>query len=311
MVDNIASLPTPAQAATLLVSPTPVEFMLMTLGLDVDKRPSLITSSDSLDAARVIAESSGRRLDTPVRKSFVRSGAETRPPLADLYAGGRSGAVAVKLYLALLWRCASPPYSTDKPARAWATLLDLPDPAGRGARRVKAAMKALAARQLVSIAEQPGQPNVVTLLDEGGLARRYALPSSSYTRAVARGAKRDRLDREVYFKVSTTLWTQGYLQQLTGAGLVMLLILLAEQAGQGKEVWISPAAFAERYNISHKTRTNGTKDLVQLGLLTIRREPLAAKPNASVFDPRKVRNVYRLTARAQDTPAAGAIAAAP
>ena len=105
----------------------------------------------------------------------------------------------------------------------------------------------------------------------------------------------------------------GRPQRTTGVigSLALLLILLAEQAGQGKEVWISPAAFAERYNISHKTRTNGTKDLVQLGLLTIRREPLAAKPNASVFDPRKVRNVYRLTARAQDTPAAGAIAAAP
>jgi len=278
---------------------------------DVDKRPFLLTSSDALDAARVIAGSSGRRLDTPVRKSFVRSDAGTAPPLADLYAGGRSGTVAVKLYLALLWRCASPPYSTDKPARAWATLLDLPDPDGRGARRVKAAMKSLAARQLVNIAEQPGKPNVVTLLDEGGRARRYALPSSSYTRAVARGAKRDRLDREVYFKVSTTLWTQGYMQQLTGAGLVMLLILLAEQAGQGKEVWISPAAFAERYNISHKTRTNGTKDLVQLGLLTTRREPLAAKTTATVFDPRKIRTVYRLTARAQDTAAASTAGTTP
>lgn len=101
-----------------------------------------------------------------------------------------------------------------------------------------------------------------------------------------------------------TLWLSGYIQALTGPGLAMLLILLAEQAGEGKSVWISPPEFEARYGVSEKTRTAGTKDLQGRGLLIVRRQGIGVRPGSSgsVFDIRRTRNVYRPTPIAYSTP---------
>jgi len=50
-----------------------------------------------------------------------------------------AGTVRVKLELTFLWFAANP-HDLAYPARAWATLLGLPDPAGRGARRINEAI---------------------------------------------------------------------------------------------------------------------------------------------------------------------------
>lgn len=276
--------------------------------LDGPHRPPT-ASLESVAAARELAESSRRRIDAPVRKSFVRprtSDAGPVAPLAQIYRGGRSGIVAVKLYLALLWRCSAEPFSTDKPARAWATLLDLDDPEGKGARRVKSAFRALADAKLIAVADQPGYPNVVTLLDESGSGRRYRLPSSAYSLAAQNAGRNAQQDDEVlsntYFKVPQQLWRKGYIQTLKGPGLVMLLILLAEQAGEGAEVWFSTAEFPSRYNVSHKTRAAGTTELVELGLLRVEAESIGIRNRSTTFDVKRRRKVYRLTPRAQSTP---------
>lgn len=266
-------------------------------------------SAESLAAARELADSSRRRIDTPVRKSFVRprtSSSNPVAPLADIYRGGRSGVVAVKLYLALLWRCSTEPFSTDKPARAWATLLDLEDPEGNGTRRVKSALRILERAQLIQLTAQPGYPNVVTLLDESGTGRSYTLPSTAYTFAARNAGRRaqqsDAVLSNTYFKVPQQLWRKGFIQTLSGPGLVMLLILLAEQGGEGSEVWFSTDEFPQRYNISHKTRAAGTKELVELGLLAVEAENVGVRTR-STFDVRRRRKVYRLTPRAQAAPA--------
>lgn len=264
------------------------------------QRPT--ASRDSRSAARELWDSSGRRQDTPVRKSFVRpmtTASDPVAPLSRIYAGGRSGVVAVKLYLALLWRCSAPPFSTEKPARAWATLLDLEDPETRGARRVKDAMKTLADAGLVTLTENPGFPNTVTLLDEGGDGLGYSLPSTSYTFKSKIKANKDSLASDVYFKVPGRLWTRGYIQSLNGPGLVMLLILLAEQAGEGEEVWFSTSEFPARYNVSHKTRAAGTKELIDFGLLDVASRSLSSKSRPTTFDTQRRRKVYSLTPRAQ------------
>lgn len=264
-----------------------------------------VASPESLAAARELGESSRRRIDTPVRKSFVRprtTASAPVAPLAEIYSGGRSGVVAVKLLLALLWRCSAPPFSTDKPARAWATLLDLEDPEGKGARRIKAALRTLEAAKLVRVVEQPGYPNVVTLLDESGTGRSYGLPSTAYSFATKNALPGDP-DEEVaantYFKVPQQLWREGFIQTLRGPGLVMLLILLAERGGDGAKVWFATNEFPQRYNISAKTRAAGTKELIELGLLKVEAESLAQNPWGSTFDVRRRRKVYRLTAIAQ------------
>ncbi|MGV9584428.1 hypothetical protein [Nocardia farcinica] len=265
-------------------------------------------SKASLEAARSLAASAGRRVDTPVRKSFVRPMVEAagpKAPLAQIYSGGRSGTVAVKLYLALLWKCSSPPFCTDKPARAWAELLDLPDPRGNGARRIKDALRTLQAAKLIELQSQPGYPNVVTLRDESGLGGDYQLPSTAYSKAKQFSkAKQSRGDDDLrnanlYFKISKELWVRGYLQKLKGPGLVMLLILLAEKAGDGDKVWFSTEAFPLRYGISHKTRAAGTQELIDAGLLSVTPESLANRPGASTFDVERRRKVYRLKPVAQ------------
>ncbi|WP_461165326.1 hypothetical protein [Arthrobacter sp. R4-81] len=229
-----------------------------------------------------------------MRKWFVRSLEGDKPPLAKVYSGGKSGTVAIKLYLALLWRSSSPPYTTDRAARGWATLLDLDDPDGLGSRRVRAALRALEKANLVELEARPGQPPQVTLLDEGGEGIEYELPSTMFVRT-ARGAESAEALRNpnLYFKVPSKLWTEGVIQALTGPGLVMLLILLAEQADT-KPVWFSTKEFPARYFISSSTRTKGTRELQQYGLLNTISQPLP-QPGGSVFDPRRRRYLYRLS----------------
>lgn len=82
---------------------------------------------------------------------------------------------------------------------------------------------------------------------------------------------------------------------ITGAGLAFLLILL-DQYGPGKvpspapAVWISPKNLEDRYAISDDTRAKGMRDLLSLGLITVRRQPV----NPDDFDLERVRNTYTL-----------------
>lgn len=249
----------------------------------------------SLAAAKELDDSSGRRQATPVRKSFVRSDTDADTPLSRLVrAGGRGGLVAIKLYLALLWRCSTSPYRTTKPGRAWATLLGLDDPEGNGARRIAAAVKTLQEARLIEVAYEPGRGNTITVLDESGDGSEYFLPSTAYARASAgRGGDAQR-QHNIYFKIPSRLWTEGDIQSLKVPGLVMLLILLAEQADQGDPVWFATDTFPARYRISHKTRAAGTRELVRRQLLTVDREALPDIPGR-VFDRQRYRNRYKVT----------------
>lgn len=135
---------------------------------------------------------------------------------------------------------------------------------------------------------------MVSLLDESTSGRTYQPRSTAYAKAVCGNRSKMDIDRERNFKVSRTLWTEGYVHTLTGPGLVFLLALLAEQAGEGKEVWFSTTAFKDRYFISHQTRTDGTKDLLELGLLKIERRLVSTGPLDRNFDMKRKRNIYTL-----------------
>ncbi len=259
-------------------------------------RPDRVTvPTAALEAAREIDSSTRRRRATPVRKSFVRSDTELPPALTRVYrSGGRGGQVALKLYLALLWRCSSPPFETSKPARAWATLIGLEDPRGNGQRRVNAALRTLQNAQLVQVTYTPGVGNAVSLLDESGDGAAYKLPSTEYAKATKGSAGDAQRRRNTYFKVPSRLWTEGDIQSLSGPGLVMLLILLAEQADTVDSVWFATDVFPARYRISHNVRAQGTSQLQSRGLLEVDREALPEVPG-SVFSRRRYRNRYRLT----------------
>jgi hypothetical protein len=255
-------------------------------------RDRVAVPPSALAAANEVNDTSGRRRNkgAPVRKTFVRTDGDQTPPMSRLYqVGGRGGLVAIKIYLALLWRCSSPPYKVTQPARAWATLLGLEDPEGNGVRRITAAIKALQSEKLIKVNFVPGTGNTITLLDESGDGTPYLLPSTEYARS-PEGPQRQ---RNRYFKISPRLWTEGDIQSLKGPGTVMLLILLAERGGEGVPVWFSTEQFPARYRISHKTRSTGTRELIDRGLLAVEREALPDIPDRT-FSRRRYRNVYKL-----------------
>ena len=256
------------------------------------------TSDLALNAAKDIASSSSRRRAIPVRRSFVRDDdRDSDPPLARLVSsGGRGGAVPIKLYLALIWRCSASPFSTDISARKWATLLDLNDPNGLGARRVTKALAVLEEANLVKLERRRGDSTIVTLLEESGSGAPYGLPSTNYQRAKSD----EKQARHRYFKVPLALWTEGKIQHMSASAVAMLLVLLAERNPDGKPTWWSTERFPDLFSLSPTTRSKGTQELVGLGLLFVRKKLVAVGSNPTrVFVRERVRNTYQLVGAAR------------
>jgi hypothetical protein len=245
----------------------------------------------SLDAANLLASESGRREEIPLRRAFVRTDeSDEMPPLAQLVsAGGRGGAVPLKLYLALVWRCSAEPFETDILARQWATLLGLEEPNTLGARRVTRALDVLAGLKLVALQKRRGESTIVTLLEESGSNAAYTLPSTAYTRAPsAEAAARHR-----YFKIPLELWTKGHIQSMSTAGIAMLLVLLAERNVDGRRTWWSTERFPQLFNLSPTIRSQGTSELQARSLVHVRKESVTNSPSPT-FRRERVRNTYKL-----------------
>ncbi|GII59402.1 hypothetical protein Pth03_77910 [Planotetraspora thailandica] len=258
-------------------------------------------SATALDRAKKASHRARRRAQ--LRLSFIsRPDIEAEaPPLARMLRGGRGGQVRLKLFLSYLWMQTSDrgtPLSYY--AQSWAQLLDLDQPATTGARRINEAQAWLERHYFIAVKANPGHANVVTVLNETGDDSAYIAPGAA---AKAHRATPEGL-RHLYAQLSATLWTNGYIQLMTGAGLAMYLILLdqyraAELTEPLHHVWISPKAFAARYDLSPDTRTKGINDLRDLGLLTFSRKPI----NPDDFDIERLRNVYTLHPGQLDQPA--------
>lgn len=269
-----------------------------------DLHPIEATLTESAEAAlKSLIASSGNRVDVPIRNTFVRSEGEGLPPLAVLASrGGRGGAgLAIKLYIALVWRCSSGDFATQLPARLWARLLDLPSPDSLGSRRVKDALNTLSELRLIRLETVRGTASRVTLLREDGSGKAYSVPSDAYRQASTKEEK----SQHQYFKVPQALWTSGHLQALSTSALVMLLILLEEIRSPDTEQWWSVSEFDRRFRISKDVRAKGTRELVARGLLLVTRMSLPASPSAAnLFSPESVRNKYALMneARSREAP---------
>lgn len=261
--------------------------------------PSCSASEHSLHLARELTSSAARRVEIPIRVGFVErfdvdtaaAGPADTAPLAQLVSvGGRGGGVAIKLFLAIVWRCSAAPFSTDVSARTWAALLDLPDPSNRGARRVTDALRTLERHNLIRLEHRRGEPSVIHLLDEHGHGAPYSLPST----AMVTGPKKQRDQKHLYFKIPTALWTNGQIQSMSAPALAMLLVCLASERGRyGRSQWWSTEAFPNRYGLSPTTRSRGTRELVERKLLIVTKE-LVANSKTSGFGSEKVRNRYQL-----------------
>lgn len=253
------------------------------MSADVQELPDDTLIALSRAHAEEIHRTSGRRRSAPVRSVFVRdlSGQRSAPLAGLLGIRGRGGEVPLMLYVALLWRSAAAPFSTSIPARKWAELLALPDPAHRGARRVAHALKTLQTLRLIDVKERPGEASLITLLHESGTGSAYFPP---------RGMEPD--DR--YFHIPAELWLSGKLQQLSAPAISMLLAVLVDvDTKQPDEpVWWSTTVFPKRFGISASSRSRGTRELVSAGLIRIKRVPIPTNKNRNSFSEERVRNLY-------------------
>lgn len=254
----------------------------------------------------------GRRLKSgaPVRNLFVGTDTAVLPPLANLLrggqsgdgedqverrGGGRGGQLRVKLYLSLLWVCAAEPYEATYPARAWAALLGLEDHETKGVRRIHQAIRDLADQGMITAQDRGGHPSTLRLLDDTGSRQPYEPPSEAYNRLSQAHADPDLLRLHYYFRVPSRIWTEGYMPQLSGPGIAMLLVLLSQQRGAQRvpEVWLAPNEADRRFRLAAATRSKGLQELRDLGLITTRKKIVSQDGSYITFQRR--RNVHTVT----------------
>lgn len=242
------------------------------------------TADRMLPAPQVISNQAAYLLRQAVKKSkrtsgiqlaprFVRNDRQdSQPPaLARMIRGGRGGEVRLKLYLTMVLIAARKPHDLENiPARAWAEMLDLDDPAGLGARRVSDAMHWLDDHDFIRLTSRRGSPPTVRLLSMLGDGQPFN-----------RG-------RGVYIAVPVGLWEHLWITRLSGTGLALLLVLLDLQGGKKQSNPPSlPGPLRRRYGLSDDTWTRAGKELKDLGLLQIKKQPYGRD-----FDFRRMRNTY-------------------
>lgn len=256
------------------------------------------TSTDPVAQSRELAAAIAARLGTPsrarlsapVRQNFVVQAAADgpAPPLARLLHGGRGGEVKIKTLLSIIWIAVREPYDVRASAQVWARLIGLADPGGRGAARVNSALRQLVKNEYLRREATVGEASRFFLLEESGTGRPYTPPGR---RVVELRSKEADFSEHRYLQVPTQLWTNGWLAELHGPGLAMLLALLAQASGRDhRDIWFSPGVADERFHLSEETRKRGLDQLAELRLVTIRRRPIARQP----WDSTRLRNTYTL-----------------
>ncbi|MFC7650343.1 hypothetical protein ACFQX6_65925 [Streptosporangium lutulentum] len=137
----------------------------------------------------------------------------------------------LKLLLTYLWmQTKDHGVALAYPAQVWARLLDLDQPETAGARRINEAQAWLEGHMFIATQAQPGHANKVTVLNETGNDEPYIAPGAA-AKALSNDPEKAR--PHYYAQIPATLWTNGYIQLMTGAGLAMYLILLDQYALTG------------------------------------------------------------------------------
>jgi|SRR5579859_3368814 len=247
-------------------------------------------SDTALRLATRLSERVGAR-PARVRFGFVRRlEGEGPPPLAGLLRGGRGGEVRLKLVLSLLWVAGGGDerHATGAwPARAWAALLDLPDPEGNGQRRIHDAIRWLEEKNLIRVVRQPGKPMSLQLLLEDGSGKPYFDPAPH---ARKKKESNEHVEPcELFFQMPPSFWTDGWIVRLSGRALTMLLVL-SEVTFSGGWRWVSPSQARQKYGISEDTWSRGVAELKRHKIIDIRKKPVGEEE----FDFRRVRNTYLL-----------------
>jgi hypothetical protein len=269
-----------------------------------------------------VAAAAARRVrsrELTIRRGFIRLARgrdgdaelpdDLVPPMATLLRGSRGG-MRLKLYLTLLWMAgggdAERGHTATFPARAYAELLGLSDPDRKGQRRVREAFATFADADLITLSDRPGHPKTVALLREDGSGESYDRPGRHFEKADDGVKAKDdgALSVHHFVRLDPAFWTQGWAQILSAPAIAVLLAMLVVTTnGTKANQWVSQSE-RRLYGLSDDTWTKGTAELVDWGILAIRRAPVSRDP----FDFKRRRNTYtlileRLKRRPDDTDA--------
>lgn len=213
-----------------------------------------------------------RGMSVPVPTAFLRDQREGDPPLARMIRAGRAD-VRLGIYLCLLLRATDVPYDVrnNPTPTAWAKMLCLEDPKGKGARRVTSAFKWLERERLVELTPRAGRTPEVQLLDPAGSGRPLEGGFDSGERWVS---------------VPHEVWLRGWIFELRETSLAVLLVLMDRLYGAKFPQFVTRERH-ESYGLSEDTWTRGIRDLTDRGLLKVGRAPIGDDLN---FE--RVRNTY-------------------
>lgn len=234
------------------------------------------TATD-LATARRLVERSQRAAGAPFSEGFIRSAR-----WGELVGGrgGRTGDVRFKLYLSITLLAVSGDNAVDGiPASAWARVIGLDDPDGRGARRIQDALRWLAEHHYVRVSGGRGAPPSVQLLN----------PYGPQTPGVKTSYSRPSGGTERWTTAPKTLWTNGWVMALSGRALAVLIVLIDHRTRGG----VIPTLTKEQIGLSSSTWTRALRELqAPPALVKITREVRPA------YDPelgwRRQRNIYEL-----------------
>jgi hypothetical protein len=188
--------------------------------------------------------------------------------------GGRGGEVRLKLYLTACLVASAPPYQyvRQTPGRAWAELLNLEDPLGRGANRISTAFSWLHMNSYLDVDRHKGRPP------------RFRLLSMALDRTESQRPTTE------YVTVPLGLWRQHWISALSAAELGVLLAILdgpGDDSAGGKPRFLTEDQ-KERYGLSEDSWTRATRQFERLGLMELRREVAGG-----TMQHNRMRNIYR------------------
>ena len=209
------------------------------------------------------------------------------PPVTQLLRNRSKGGLDLKLELTYLWIGGS---SNADPRTGrthtiyiddtdMAHLVGLDKPTSQGKRVIAASRSRLERLGLISVERTKGKPVTVALLNESGNGEDYSRPG-------APGAMQGR-----YTNIPKEFWTNGWHSALDGKALASLLVIrhLSELRGGG--VWRSPNERLGRHGFSDDVWYEGTRQLLEHGLVTKQKVPVKKR-----FEPasRHFRDTYTL-----------------
>lgn len=198
---------------------------------------------DALRVMRSAVDRSRRQSTVQLPIDFVRDPGGRPTPLKRIGADGRGQGLRLKLYLSMTMLATKEPHHLRPyPASAYATMLDIDDSEGNGARRVNQAQRWLADVGFIQRIPNGTHPPHMVILP---------LP------VVADWSGR-------WITLPLGLWSNGWIHVMSGRALMLYIVLRELTGGRGGTT--ADGRRKAEYGLSDETWARGLEDLQALKL---------------------------------------------